>query len=207
MTVRLRILILLLTCGIAACATDRPAGPRAPLHHATAAVAVTVVRGLVDLGEVVVWRAPKLLLYELPAWLITGAPESIALALSGRRERVEALIAALPESDEEERLRSVARLKEMTGLPLPDVDAWRAWWAHASGRPEDRWRPDFADACLTELESDDFLTRQDADERLRALSGTSMGYDPKGSDEERAEGVRRWLAWRATLDAPGGDDR
>ncbi len=208
MAARLRILMLVLASApMMGCATDRPAGPRAPLHHATAAVAVTVVRGLADLVEVVVWRAPKLLLYELPAWMITEAPGQIALAVAGRRERVEALIDGLDEDDEETRLRSVARLKELTGLPLPDVAAWQAWWAGASGRPEERWRSDFADACLTDLDSDDFLTRQDADERLRALSGRTMGYDPKGSEAERAEGARRWRAWRTTLDGPGGDDR
>ncbi len=207
MPTRLRALILILGCALTACATNRPAGPRAPLPHAAAAVAVTVGRSLVDLVEVVAWRAPKLLLYELPDWLITEAPDQVAFLFASTPARVEALIEDLRSDDDETKLESVARLRGLTGLPIEDADAWRAWWANASNRAESHWRSDFADASLAALDDTDFLVRLQADVHLRALSGVDVGYDPKGPANERAEGMRRWHAWRATLDGPGGDDR
>jgi hypothetical protein len=198
--------VLLGAGGLAACSSTR-VPPRPPIHHAVAAIAVKVGRSMVDMAEVVAWRAPKLLLYELPGWLFYRGPRDLVLALSPRSERVAALVEALGEGSEETRLETVTELRALTGLPLEDAAAWRAWWRGAADRPDDRWAADFADACLVDLESEDFLVRQAADERLRDLAGRDVGYDAKGSAKDRQTGVERWKAWRAETYGPGGDAR
>jgi hypothetical protein len=172
-----------------------------------ASVAITVGRSLVDLAEVIAWRAPKLLLVELPAWLFYHGPRSLAGALASRSERVAGLIASLEEEDDEGRLAAVEELRELTGLPLEDAAAWRAWWETAAERSPDRWLGDFVDRCLSDLEDEDFLVRQEADERLRTLSGIDVGFDAKGPEDERAEGVTRWREWRREHVGPGGEGR
>jgi len=200
------VLILVGAGCLAACSSTR-VPPRPPLHHAAAAIAVKVGRSMVDLAEVVAWRAPRLLLWELPGWLFYRGPRDLVLALSPRSERVAALVESLGEGSEEARLETATELRELTGLPLEDAAAWRAWWKGAASRPEDRWVPDFADACLADLSSEDFLVRQAADERLRELSGRDVGYDAKGSAAEREAGVAKWRTWRVETYGPGGDDR
>ena len=109
MNTRLGVLVLVGASLLAACSSNRPAGPRAPLHHAVAAIAVKVGRSMVDLAEVIVWRAPKLILYELPSWLFYHGPKRLALALSSKVERVGALIASLANADEETGLATVEK--------------------------------------------------------------------------------------------------
>jgi hypothetical protein len=195
-----RLAPLLLLVSLAACSGLRRDGARPPVRDVAAAVAVDAYRSGLDLLEVVAWRAPKLVLLELPAWLFYEAPRSLLLAASGDRTKVEAGIERLRAGGEpEEMVETVTDLRELTGLPMEDAAAWLAWWETAKDRPESAWKADLADRCIADLRSDDFLVRQQADDRLRALSGIDAGFDAKAPEEERLAAIGRWTAWRDEL--------
>lgn len=113
-----------------------------------------------------------------------------------------------PSGTEQERLISYAR--------------WERWWSENKGRaPKDWWEaallsdepPEIRARAARRLggvkeweairylvqglEDDAPGVRAAALESLTELTGQSLGFDPDGSDEERAAAIGRWHAWMA----------
>ena len=80
----------------------------------------------------------------------------------------------------------------MTGLPIRSSERWVEWWQDAEDRPQQAWRSDFVKGAIHDLESRDYFIRSTAIEDLRAMYGTTLGYDPKEPPERRAASADRW---------------
>jgi hypothetical protein len=197
-TVASLVLALLLLGPWLACSGLRRDGARPPARDVAAAVAVDAYRSAGDFLEALFIRTPKLVFVEIPSWLFYHGPRSLWLSASSTRTRVEAYLSVLAgDATAEEQVAAVTALRELTGLPIEDEAEWRRWWETAKDRPEEAWTGDFADRCIEDLQGDDYLLRQEADDRLRALSGIDVGYDAKASEAERDEALGRWREWRA----------
>jgi hypothetical protein len=197
---------LLIAVLLVGCSGLRRDGTRPPVEKVAAAVAIDWARSMVDLVEVVFVRAPKAVLVDLPLWAFHDVPRSL-IAQSSVSGQVAMLLEDLRDDAREEvRVAAGRALRQLTGLPIEDAVGWRAWWRGAGSRPPEAWRGDLADTCIADLQSDDYLARQDADARLRALSDTDVGYDPKGTSGEIATGAERWRAWRLTLEDTGREE-
>ena len=57
------------------------------------------------------------------------------------------------------------------------------------------------------LESADAAARVLSIRTLEDLTGQTLGYDPYGSDRDRADAVERWAAWLGEQDRKGAEMR
>jgi hypothetical protein len=124
--------------------------------------------------------------------------------IKGRRAEVEELVGGLESGDLslEEQIEVSNELGELTGLPIRSKDRWIEWWRVAKDQGEWSWREEFVLSAIEDLTSSDYFVRTTAIEDLKALYGTTLGYDPKGTPESRKEGASRWRSHLALNGLP-----
>lgn len=99
------------------------------------------------------------------------------------------LIDALDEDDLEVRAAALTSLCAITGQHLGMAPApWRTWHLARGRMSRGEW-------MLESLGSQDAAVRRWAAEELVRTTGQRIPFDPRGTEEERAEAVARWRAW------------
>jgi hypothetical protein len=197
----LALLLLLLT--LAGCASSASTEDEMLMGTADAAIFLS------DSAETVFWDFPKILVWDAPKGLLYDLPREGYLSLSGKPAQVEALIEVLEagELPIEKQVAISEELQSITGLPLQSVESWQAWWSRNSERPAGEWTADFTASRIELLTSPDYFHRASAIEDLRAIYGTTLGYDPKFPAEDLRVSAEIWrerfLARELPAPAPG----
>lgn len=183
---RLLLLLLLLLPG----ACSARATTKEEFLAGTADTAYAVKEG----GETVFWKVPRFLFWTAPKAIVWDLPSRIVLALSGPRTRVQALVEALDGEGVpvEEEVAISEELREITGIPIQSAARWKGWWRENRERPWREWRRRFAEDAIGRLGAPDYFDRVGAIEDLKAMYGTDLDYDPKGSRPAIEEGTARW---------------
>lgn len=185
---RRRVLLPLLLLALAGCSAR--ATTKEEFLAGTADTAYAVKEG----GETVFWKVPRFLFWTAPKAIVWDLPGRLVLALSGPRARVAALVDALRTDGVpvEEEVAISGELREITGIPIQSAARWRIWWKENRDRSWREWRRRFAEEAIGRLGAPDYFERVGAIEDLKAMYGTDLDYDPKGSPDAIAAGTARW---------------
>lgn len=140
----------------------------------------------VDLPRLIVWEGPKGLFYDLP--------RKGVLSFRGPEAQAEALIDVISAEDLTvvEQVAISEELQVITGLPLHSTTSWLSWWKSSGKLPAKEWKDAFVSSRIDRLSSPDYFTRASAIEDLKAMYGTTLGYDPKHSSDSIKAGAERW---------------
>jgi hypothetical protein len=185
--------MLLLTMAIlaASCSSTGSSGSTGDAIIAGTADTAYVVS---DVGQAVFFEFPKFVIWTVPKAVVYDFPRSTIIMIRGYRAKVEELVGTLEAGGLtlEEQVEISEELGELTGLPIHSSERWIEWWKGAKDVSERKWREAFVLASIDDLTSEDYFTRVTAIEDLKSFFGTTLGYDPKGTESELADGAARW---------------
>ncbi len=180
--------LLLMVPATFACASSASTGDEVLMNSADAALFVghSCEQVFWDLPRLIVWEAPKGLLYDLP--------RKGYLSLSSRAAQAAALIDMLQTEavTVEEQVAVSEELQAVTGLPLHSSESWQRWWSHAGDRPAKEWKDAFVSERIERLTAADYFVRASASDDLSAIFGTTLGYDPKHLPPALRSGADIW---------------